>query len=157
MVNSEPALQWIVEILKRRQIPFAVSGGLAARLYGATRPLYDIDIDIPNVSLIELSSDPEITPFITFGPERVKDEEWDLLLCTLVFKDQSIDLSGADDCRLYNHASGEWIDYPTNLNSVTTVKYIGLQLPLITKQALIDYKKHLARETDLIDVAELEK
>ena len=54
MKNIKAALIWITNILKKHQIPFQISGGLAAIAYGASRSLADIDIDIPDNNLILL-------------------------------------------------------------------------------------------------------
>src|SRR5690348_12670369 len=45
--DTKSALHWIVNILKKLNINFQIAGGLAANIYGADRPLHDIDIDIP--------------------------------------------------------------------------------------------------------------
>lgn len=42
MKNTKSALIWITDILKQHQIPFQISGGLAAIAYGATRPFSKI-------------------------------------------------------------------------------------------------------------------
>lgn len=39
-------LKKIVATLDKSNIPYEVTGGVAALFYGARRPLYDIDIDI---------------------------------------------------------------------------------------------------------------
>lgn len=48
MRDTKAALAWITGILKSSQVPFQISGGLAANVYGATRELADIDIDLPD-------------------------------------------------------------------------------------------------------------
>ncbi|HLC94380.1 MAG TPA: hypothetical protein VJH96_02335 [Patescibacteria group bacterium] len=42
--DTKKAFRWIVGILQTYKIPFQITGGFAARFYGANRPLYDIDI-----------------------------------------------------------------------------------------------------------------
>ena len=48
MRNTKKALTWIVRVLRKYKVSFQISGGFAARAYGATRELADIDIYIPN-------------------------------------------------------------------------------------------------------------
>lgn len=70
------ALQWIVGILEKHNVPYQISGGFAARLYGATRPINDIDIDIAHDGFEKIL--PEVREYIFFGPADYKDEKWDI-------------------------------------------------------------------------------
>ena len=44
--DQKRALRYIVSLLQGNNISFQITGGLAAVLYGARRPVYDIDIDV---------------------------------------------------------------------------------------------------------------
>ena len=81
MRDTAKAFRWIVGLLRRRRILFQIFGGLAARAYGATRELADIDIAIPNSRFHEIL--PDIRRYVTDGPRRYRDRHWDLLLMTL--------------------------------------------------------------------------
>ncbi len=78
MEKAAKALRWIVDILHNQQIAFQISGGLAARVYGSTRELDDIDIDIPEESFAIIQ--PAIQSHIIFGPEQLKDQSWNIFL-----------------------------------------------------------------------------
>lgn len=41
MRNTKRALLWIVKILKSHHVPFLISGGFVAKIYGSDRPLFD--------------------------------------------------------------------------------------------------------------------
>jgi len=71
MKKTREALHWIVGILRKHKVPFQISGGFAAKLYGATRPLNDIDIDIPDKCLVDVVSD--VKKYIIYGPDHYHD------------------------------------------------------------------------------------
>jgi hypothetical protein len=148
--DSASAFHWIVKILETRGIPFAVTGGLAARSYGSLRELNDIDIDIPDDCFCKVV--PEVVSCIVFGPARYNDSEFDLLLMTLRYKVQDIDISGADSVKLRDRNSGAWLDSPSSLADSVQREIFGLMVPVVSKSALIAYKRIIARDIDLIDI-----
>lgn len=84
MKNPKKAFRWIINILKKHQVPFQITGGLAAQAYGSKRPLNDIDIDIPEDRFNEIV--PNVKDYITYGPAHFIDERWDLFLLTLNYQ-----------------------------------------------------------------------
>lgn len=152
--NTEAAFKWIVGLLKKHSIPFQISGGFAARLYGSTRELADIDIGIPDKDFDTLL--PEVDKHIIYGPEHYHDDEWDLLLMTLKYENQEIDIAGRDTIQIFDKQNGMWIPAHRDLTESEDREVYGIRVPVIPKQALIAYKKKIAREVDLADVAALE-
>ncbi len=154
MKDTKAALIWITDILTKHQIPFQITGGLAAIAYGAFRPLEDIDIDIPDDKFNLLEG--EVRNYIVYGPTRFKSEKWDLLLMTLNYQGQDIDLSGADQTSIFDDKTNQWIKVIEDLPNATIKTVFELQLPVIPYEKLINYKKILSREVDLIDIQQLE-
>ena len=72
MPESAYALAWVVDLLRRHNIPFQAVGGLAARAYGATRPLVDLDFYLPLGESCPVLL-PEVSPYVTWGPEHYRD------------------------------------------------------------------------------------
>lgn len=153
--NELNALTWITAILKKYKIPFQIAGGFAARAYGSTRPLEDIDIDIPDDKFAVIQQ--EISQYTIYGPSRYKDERWDILLQRLDYNGQYIDLSGADSTKILNQETGEWQIIVTEFQNVQIINISGLDLPIIRSEDLIAYKSIVAREVDLIDIVEITK
>lgn len=147
------ALRWIVAILNKHSIPFQISGGLAANIYGSNRPLYDIDIDIPEDCYNLLIQD--VSKYIIFGPALFQDNEWKLKLMTLKYEEQLIDLGGAYHTYIRNKLNQEWIHIPTDFNSAKFYTIDDITILIIDKYHLIEYKKIIARDTDLDDVAQI--
>jgi hypothetical protein len=136
-------LDWIIK--KLNGIDYQITGGLAAFWYGSKREIYDIDLEVSDSDVYRLS---EICrEHIIYGPERYVDEHFDLLLMTLDYGGQLIDVCGIDS--MYIRGWLQLIDFNTS------VEINGMKVVLLAD--LIAYKKLLNREVDLIDIELLNK
>jgi len=150
MKDPQNTFRWIVSILKKHDIPFVVTGGLAAKSYGSPRPLNDIDIDISAKGFDKILQD--IKPYITFGPDHLKDERWDLSLIVLNHYGQDIDLSAGETIKICDARNGVWHDNPTDFNDVEQREIFGITVPVISRKSLVDYKSMLAGEHQQVDI-----
>lgn len=153
MSDVKRALDWIVPLLQEREIPFHVTGGFAAHLYGATRAVNDIDIDIPTTQLDILAR--ELTPFIEYPPQRHTDSTWNLYVCTLNYHGQLVDLTGDTDAYVKNKDTGLWDHLEIDFSSVVWKDAFGFTLPLQNPRHLIEYKRKIKydEEKHLGDIA----
>lgn len=152
MRNTEEAFQWIVKIFQKYNIFFQVTGGLAARAYGAKRELADIDFDVAEAEFVKFL--PEVQEYIIFGPANYKDENWDLFLLTICYVGQEIDISGSQ-AKIFDQNQKQWTALPTNFSAAEMKEIFGIKVPVIPKIELIEYKSKLRREVDLVDLKEL--
>ncbi len=144
MRDPVKTFKWIVDILKKQNIPFVISGGLSAKSYGSPRPLNDIDIDIHDKDIDLILED--VKPYITFGPAQYKNKVWDLLLLTLSHEGQEIDISGGDSLRICDAKTGIWHGSPTDFSDIEKRDIFGLIVPVISKKDLIEYKSMLVEK-----------
>lgn len=152
MKNTEKAFHWIISILEKHNIKYKISGGFAARIYGVNRELADIDIEVPNSYIKTIHSD--VAPYVIFGPDRYKDNDWDLELMTLVYEDQEIDIAGIN-AKIFNKQNNEWENSSGDLDTVTMKEIFGKVVPVETLDSLIKYKTKIGREVDIEDVRQL--
>ena len=54
MRKTKEAFTWIIGLLRVHKIPFQISGGFATNIYGSTRPLADIDIDVSDENVLKI-------------------------------------------------------------------------------------------------------
>lgn len=153
MEKASKALRWIVEILHHHQIPFQIAGGLAARVYGSTRRLDDIDIDIPEESFAIIQ--PDVEAHIIFGPEQLHNDSWNIFLMTLDYHGQKIDLGGAHKTKIFNKQTEHWEELNSDLSLAKLNSVLGVEVPVISMKELIAYKTKIAREVDIADVQEI--
>jgi hypothetical protein len=153
MSKIEKAFHWITNILEEKKIPFQISGGFAAHLYGATRPIADLDFDVPEKMFSLLL--PEVKEFVTYGPMLHVSESWRVYVMTLEYEGQEIDIGGAYEAQLFNTLTQEWEQFPIHLDTAEVRKVFGKKVLVCNKQELITYKQKLGREVDKQDVAEL--
>jgi hypothetical protein len=143
------ALQWIVGALDG--VPFQLTGGAAAWVHGARRPLADLDFDVPDAALPGLAA--KLAPFVVWGPARYTAEGWDLDLLTLRWGGVDVDLAGAAGARVWDGSA--WVSVATDLGGAERCVVAGVLVPVVGRAELIAYKRLLAREVDLADVAAL--
>lgn len=151
--NTEKAFHWIIGIFKRYNVPFQISGGFAAKIYGVDRDLNDIDIGIPNKFFDVIL--PEVKEYVTHGPEQYKDDQWDLLLMSLKYEGQKIDIAGRDTISFFDKESDSWVPGHRDLIENETREIYGVKVPLIPVKSLIAYKTKLGRNVDVEDVRQL--
>ena len=150
--NTEAAFHWITTILERHAIEYRICGGFAARAYGVTRELADIDFEIDKQDISKITQD--VMPYIIFGPGRYQDESWDLELMTLQYEGQMIDIAGTG-AKLFNQKTKQWEVCPGSLKAVEMKEVFGKLVPIEEIHSLINYKTKVGREVDVEDVKQL--
>jgi len=152
--KTKVALFWISDILEIKKIPFQITGGLAAKIYGSPRPLNDIDIDIPTENIPNILED--LKPYIIYGPDyHFEDAKFRAPLITLNYNGQEMDITGATNSQMSNREETAWLPYPCDFRRVTHQEVFGRLLPVISREDLIAYKKEMVGEHHFVDVKEI--
>ena len=155
MNAAERALRWIVEILERRAIPYQACGGLAARAYGSTRELADIDLYMPMARFDAIR--PEVEAAVTWGPAYETGARWDLTYVKMLYEGQKIEIGDSDTTLIFDEAEQQWVKQDIHFDQSVYVEVYGVRIPVMPKDQLITYKLMLAREVDLIDIEQMEQ
>ena len=156
MNKTERAFKWIIAIFQKHEIPFQLSGGFAAKLYGSPREVRDIDFDVPTERINELI--PDIKDFIVFGPKKFLSDAFDIaLLIRLDYFGQKIDIGGGSDSKTFDRKLDRWTEDKTGFSRFETKKIFGISVPVIKPEDLIEYKSKSPREEDLIDIEAVKK
>ncbi len=151
------ALGWIVSLLNRYSIPYQMCGGLAAKAYGATRPLVDIDMyaalqDAPHSRPFMDEVQPylirEFTPYLSAS--------WDIRYFALNYQGVQIEIAESTASpRFYNHRDGRWEDQVIDFTASTLVFVYGVEVAIMPKDELLAYKSMLDREVDHVDIEQM--
>jgi len=149
------ALRWIIGILDRHNIQYQITGGLAAKLYGSPREVNDIDIDICEKDFQTILSD--ISHYLIDGPAHYNDGKWDGKFITINYRGQYIDISAIDSLFITNKERTEWLPYQRSYFDRLGIEIDGITLKILSPRKLIEYKKELDGEHQLIDIQAIEK
>jgi hypothetical protein len=152
--NQKEVLTFLVQTLNSEDIVFQVSGGLAAIAHGATRPLYDIDLEIhkEDVETVRRLFKDYITEDWNNDLEG-DDDQFDIWMMKLEIKGVPIDINQVEDVYLISK-TGERTLQPSDMDTEPKVVE-GITIPVLRKEPLIAYKKLLARDTDLVDIEQI--
>lgn len=138
MTRIKAALDWILPMLREKQIPFHVTGGFAAHLFGATRPVNDIDIDLPSHAIEAFGE--AVGSFVESPPQRYEDATWKMFGVTLNFEGQLIDLTTDDEPRVHNKTTGNWDPLEMRFDDVVWIHAYGHDIPVQNPRDLMSYK-----------------
>ncbi len=151
------ALGWIVSLLNRYSIRYQMCGGLAAKAYGATRPLVDIDIyavlqDSPRFQQFM----DEVQPYLIREFTPYHSASWDLRYLALNYQGVQVEIAeSTTKPRFYNHRDGRWEDQVIDFAASTLVLVYGVEIALMPKGELLAYKAMLDREVDHLDIEQI--
>lgn len=144
------AAQWIVTLLRERNVPFLICGGLAAKGYGAERDLHDIDLFVPGEyfsSVVQAGQE-----FVSKAAAHSQEGGWDVTYVQFKYEGIKVEVGSADGARIFDAGSEAWVPLDIDFARYTTVTLWGLGLPLMLRDDLVRYKSALSRPVDIEDV-----
>ncbi len=153
MNDPGKAFHVIVSILRKHNVSFQIAGGLAARVYGSTRKLADIDIYIPFDGFEKILLD--VKQHIVFGPGHHKSDLWDLVYLKLDYDGQIIELGDADNTKFRNANTGQWVKEDIDFSTSEIREIFSISVPVMPKDKLLSYKSKLQRDVDKIDLEQI--
>jgi hypothetical protein len=150
--KQQEALKWILTFLEKHRIPYQITGGLAAKIYGSKRKLIDIDIAIPKKyfqKLFFLTKE-----YVEYGPSEVKGKLWQAYYMKINYKGQIIEIDNFNT-KIFDKKEKKWkrIGYSSKKSEIK--KFLGLKIKVIPKKTLLKYKKILHRKVDLEDMKDI--
>ena len=153
--KTEKALRWILDILAKHKSSYLITGGFAAKLYGATRELADIDLEIPHEKFDGVIK--EVKLYIFLGPERYQDKNWDLVLAKLEYKGQKMDICDGDSLKIIDDKTKKVVLDGIDFSKPVQKEVFGMNVDVIPKEILIRYKSALRRDVDKMDIEQMQK
>ncbi len=67
-----------------------------------------------------------------------------------------IDLSGAYHTKIYNNNCNMWQYLPTSFSTIEIKNIFDIDVPFISKEELLNYKRIISRSVDLADVSQMD-
>lgn len=152
-MSLHEALTWIVHLFEEKGVPYQLVGGLAARAYGATRPIVDVDFYVSADGFERIR--PDLEPYFVRSPSRYEDDEWSLTFSRIEYAGQAIELGIAEGAKFRDRSAGTWEEADIDFDAAVRKELFGVQLRVMPRSQLISYKKKLGREVDQQDLNEM--
>jgi hypothetical protein len=144
------AAQWIVGLLRERNIPFLICGGLAAKGYGSERALNDIDLFVPSEHFSSVVQAGQA--FVSKSAAHRQEDGWDITYVQFKYEGIKVEVGNADCPRIFDAGNETWVPFNVDFSRYATLHLLGLELPLMLKEDLIQYKSALSRPVDVEDI-----
>ncbi|WP_428774796.1 MazG-related protein [Vibrio sp.] len=153
MTKVKLALQWLKGILDAQQVQYQIVGGLAATIHGGSRDVADIDLYIHSSDAGKILS--LVTPYISKPLSHYVEGCWDLEYFQLIYHNQKIEIGLYPGTKIRSSQDGQWYALQTDFSKSVKKSYQGIEVPVIPVNKLVEYKRLLGREVDLIDLEDL--
>ena len=147
------ALDWIIDFLEDKNIPYVVSGGLAAIAYGSKRPLNDIDLYVLDnyyFDVIDFGKE-----YISKGPERFEEKLWKIDYVQFIYKGKKVEVGSSKDINIYDVRNKCWRKDVIDFSNHKKISVFGKLVRVMDKSHLVEYKSMLNREVDISDIREI--
>jgi hypothetical protein len=148
--KTSAALEWVVEKLENLSIPYQVVGGLAARVFGAKRPIADIDMYIPASCGARLAS--EMQDYLTKPLKHYVEDVWDIEYFQIKFRGQKIEFGLSPGAKIFDTTSKKWVEQTIDFSKSERMIFEGIEILVMPRDDLVAYKKLLGREVDRWDI-----
>ncbi|EGQ7810961.1 MazG-related protein [Vibrio parahaemolyticus] len=147
------ALKWLKDLLEAEGVDYQIVGGLAATIHGGSREIADIDLYIRNSDANKVLA--RVSKFISKPLTHYTEYGWDLEYFQLVYQNQKIEIGLSQNMKIQSALDGSWHELKIYFSESVVKLYQGIELPVIPVHRLVEYKRILGREVDLIDIQEL--
>ena len=147
------ALNWLKGLLESENIEYQIVGGLAATIHGGNREVADIDLYIENSDANKILD--LVSQYVSKPLTHYSEYGWDLEYFQLIYRDQKIEIGLAQHTKIQSSVDGSWHRLEIDFSNSVTKTYQGIELQVIPVNTLVEYKRILGREVDLIDVQQL--
>ncbi|MEH0673083.1 nucleotidyltransferase domain-containing protein [Vibrio owensii] len=147
------ALKWLKGLLESENIEYQIVGGLAATIHGGNREVADIDLYIENSAANKVLA--LVSQYVSKPLTHYSEHSWDLEYFQLIYRDQKIEIGLAQHTKIQSSLDGSWHQLEIDFSKSVTKIYQGIELQVIPVDKLLEYKRILGREVDLIDVQQL--
>ncbi|MGJ7096012.1 MazG-related protein [Vibrio hannami] len=147
------ALKWLKGVLDSEDVEYQIVGGLAATIHGGGREIADIDLYIRNSDANKVLK--HVAEYISKPLTHYAEYGWDLEYFQLIYHGQKIEIGLSKNTRIQSAEDGSWHQLEIDFSESVIKDYQGIELPVIPVHRLVEYKRILAREVDLVDIQEL--
>ncbi|WP_447400184.1 MazG-related protein [Vibrio harveyi] len=144
------ALEWLKGLLEAEGVEYQIVGGLAATIHGGSREVADIDLYIRNSDAKKVLA--RVSKFISKPLTHYTEYGWDLEYFQLVYQNQKIEIGLSQSTKIQSALDGSWHELEIRFSESVVKHYQNIELPVIPVHHLVEYKRILGREVDLIDI-----
>jgi len=153
--RAADAMEWISGLFRDKDVQYAAAGGLAARSWGATRPLVDLDFFVHSEDLERIMTD--LAPYVDRPLTEHRDEYWDLSFMRLEYGGAPLELCVAEGAQYRESATGEWHEACPDLSAFTERELLGVTIQVMNRDDLVKYKRRVDRAVDRADIAAIQR